>query len=147
VKRLWSPKHQKEFVRRARRLVRAVQLQSGQKGELDLSVQLVSDLTIRALNRDYRDKDSATDVLAFAQREGEGAEFSASLLGDVVISLETAERQRKGHLFTEVMTLLAHGVCHLIGYDHQTDAEEQAMNERARALLLESRRKGKVRKA
>jgi rRNA maturation RNase YbeY len=97
----------------------------GAEGEL--SVVLVGDEAIRDLNARYRHIDKATDVLAFAQREGEDAALGAALLGDVVISLDTAARQAddKGwSLSHEVRVLLAHGVLHLLGYDHERSAAE-----------------------
>ena len=97
----------------------------------ELSVLLCDDTTIHELNREYRHKDKPTDVLAFAMREGEHAELHPDLLGDVVISLDTARRQAHAGgktIVAEVTILLAHGLLHLVGYDHQTDAEERRMN-------------------
>ncbi len=97
----------------------------------ELSVLLCDDDTIHALNRDYRHKDKPTDVLAFAMREGEGGGLNPDLLGDVVISLDTARRQAIAGgrtIASEVTILLAHGLLHLLGYDHQTDDEERRMN-------------------
>jgi probable rRNA maturation factor len=104
-----------------------------EREEHELSVLLTDDDFIRTLNKAHRGKDRPTDVLAFPQDEGEGTPsvLDDALLGDVVISLDTAERQarrRKHTLFDEVSFLLAHGILHLVGYDHQTDAEEAAMN-------------------
>jgi probable rRNA maturation factor len=87
----------------------------------DLSVVLTSDDQIRELNREWRGKDRATDVLSFSQIEGEGP-AARRVLGDVVISLDTAARQAAelGHdLEHEVSRLLVHGVLHLLGYDHE----------------------------
>jgi len=99
----------------------------------ELSILLTDDAFIRTLNATHRGKDRPTDVLSFAQEEGESSpsEQEPALLGDVVISLDTAERQartRRHSLLDEVTFLLAHGILHLIGYDHQTDEEEAAMN-------------------
>jgi probable rRNA maturation factor len=79
-------------------------------------------------------------VLAFPQEEGENSpsELEQPLLGDVVISLDTAERQaraRRHSLLDEINFLLAHGILHLIGYDHQTDEEEAVMNEMTTRLV------------
>ncbi|MEM9731011.1 MAG: rRNA maturation RNase YbeY [Myxococcota bacterium] len=106
--------------------------------DAELSVLLCDDATIRTLNRRYRKRNSATDVLAFSMREGPGPATEAGLLGDVVISLATARRQaaeRDRPIVEEVTWLLAHGLLHLVGYDHQTDADEAEMNEKTRALL------------
>ena len=106
--------------------------------EAELSVLLCDDATIRELNRDYRNQDRATDVLAFSMLEGEGGEVADAVLGDVVISIPTAIRQASRHdrpIIAEVTFLLAHGVLHLIGYDHQTDAEEREMNAMSDTLI------------
>lgn len=106
--------------------------------EDELSVVLCDDATIHALNRDYRGKDKPTDVLAFAMREGEGARFAGGMLGDVVISLPTAAKQAKTHrrsVNDEVTMLLAHGLLHLLGFDHATRAEERRMKARTDALI------------
>ena len=99
----------------------------------DVSLRLTDDAEIRELNRDYRGKDKPTDVLAFAQQEGPAA--AADLLGDIVISVPTARRQAKRGLHAELLHLLAHGFCHLLGYDHNTDAKEREMNARAAELI------------
>lgn len=110
----------------------------------ELSILLTDDPFIQTLNETHRGKNSPTDVLAFAQNEGEGSPtpLDHGLLGDVVISLDTAERQARGRkhsLLDEVSFLLAHGILHLIGYDHQTDEEEAAMNEATTRLVNSAR--------
>lgn len=104
----------------------------------ELSVLLCDDETIHALNRDYRKKDKPTDVLAFAMREGDDGHLAGDLLGDVIISLETAKRQaRERGVVTrdEVMMLLAHGLLHLLGWDHQTDADDKRMRAETDRML------------
>jgi probable rRNA maturation factor len=110
-------------------------------------VRLVGDAAIRALNRAYRKNDRPTDVLAFAQREGPAGGLHPAVLGDVVISVDTARRQAKRGLYRELLHLAAHGLCHLLGYDHRDDAEERAMNARAAALRAEAARRGRIRAA
>ena len=81
------------------------------------------DLEIHALNRQYRRKDKPTDVLSFPLAD----ELQPFLLGDVVISLETAARQaqRRGYaLHEEIQALLIHGILHLLGYDHEVSRGE-----------------------
>lgn len=125
------------------------------RADYEVSLRLVGDVEIHALNRGYRGKDRATDVLAFAQREGPsaqppspaGAAVPPVLLGDIVISVDTARRQARRGLYRELMHLASHGLCHLLGYDHRDDAEEAAMNARAAALRTEARRRGRVRPA
>lgn len=107
----------------------------------ELSIVLTDDATVRALNRDYRGADRATDVLSFAQEEG--AAFAhpageARHLGDVVISIDTARRQarrRGAELRDEVAHLLVHGILHLLGHDHEMPAEAAIMRAREDAIL------------
>ena len=118
--------------RDARRLLELLEL------EAELSVALVGDAEIRRLNATYRRVDKPTDVLAFAMREGEGV-LHPEVLGDVVISLDTAVRQaavRGVPPADEVRLLLAHGLLHLRGYDHErSPAEARRMFGKQRALL------------
>jgi probable rRNA maturation factor len=108
----------------------------------ELSIALVDDDAIRTLNRDYRGKDRPTDVLAFAQLEGETAAPAPTaaprLLGDVVISVPTAARQaanRHRPLDRELTTLAIHGILHLLGYDHErSPAEARRMFKKAREI-------------
>jgi probable rRNA maturation factor len=127
------------LARRATKMLDALGL-----ADVELSVALVDDDTIHALNRDYRKKDRPTDVLAFAMREeGDGAPRARApsrgpeVLGDVIISVETADRQakkRRRALLDEITMLLAHGLLHLVGFDHQTDDEERVMTAETRRL-------------
>lgn len=117
------------------------------RADYELSLRLVDDAAIHALNRDYRRKNKPTDVLAFAQREGPGGALQPSVLGDIVISLDTARRQAKRGLYPELLHLASHGLCHLLGYDHRDDEEEATMNARAAALRSEARRRGAIRAA
>jgi probable rRNA maturation factor len=110
----------------------------------ELSILLTDDAFIRSLNETHRGKDHPTDVLAFPQNEGEGTPtpMDHGLLGDVVISLDTAQRQAKGRkhaLLDEVSFLLAHGILHLLGYDHQTDEEEATMTALTSELVESAR--------
>jgi probable rRNA maturation factor len=86
-------------------------------------------------------------VLAFAQRDAPGAPAHAGLLGDIVISVDTARRQARRGLYRELLHLASHGLCHLLGYDHRDDAEEREMNARAAALRAEAHRRGRIRPA
>ncbi len=125
------------------RMLRAASLTDGCAYEASLA--LVTDAEIRALNKQFRRKDKPTDVLAFAQREGPSAH--PDLLGDIVISVETAARQARRGLPVELLHLASHGLCHLLGYDHRDDAEERAMNARAARLRREGKRHGRTRAA
>ena len=111
-----------------------------------ISLVVVGDETVRNLNRNHRGIDATTDVLAFAFAKteiGEDQLFalppdSAPDLGEVIISLPQAERQARDHrhpLEHEVALLIAHGVLHLLGYDHDTPEDEQRMRDvEAKAL-------------
>jgi probable rRNA maturation factor len=103
----------------------------------ELSVSLVDDTEIRALNQSYRGIERPTDVLSFSLLEGQGAEHRGALLGDVVIGVETAARQaRQRHraLEEEVTRLLIHGVLHLLGHDHEEEEEARDMRAEERRL-------------
>jgi len=120
-----------------RRMVKAAARSEG-RADLECAVRLTTDRVIHELNRDYRSKDKPTDVLAFAQREGEGGDLHPEILGDVVISVDTARRQaaeRGTTLGREADRLLIHGLLHLLGYDHErSPAEARRMQRRERAL-------------
>jgi probable rRNA maturation factor len=130
-----------------RRMVRAAALTEG-RDDLEVAVRLTDDAAIHELNRDYRKKNKPTDVLAFAMREGEGGHLHPHVLGDIVISVETARRQAKKRgpagLYVELLFLASHGLCHLLGYDHRNDAEEAEMNARMAALRAQAERRGRV---
>ena len=105
-----------------RRIARTISDGLGLTGA-ELSIVLTDDPSIRELNRAWRGRDRATDVLSFSQVEGQGPLPSTgpTVLGDVVVSLDTAARQaeERGHdLEHEVARLLVHGVLHLLGHDH-----------------------------
>ncbi|MBN1889311.1 MAG: rRNA maturation RNase YbeY [Thermoflexales bacterium] len=113
------------------------------KGEgepaLELTIVITGDDQIQALNRQYRQVDAPTDVLAFAATEAAGAQGSdafvdasveAVYLGDIVISYPRAEAQAQagGHPpGAELQLLIVHGVLHLLGYEHATPAQKRAM--------------------
>ena len=103
----------RELTRFLRDAIAAVDLQG------EVSVLLTGDEAIRALNRQYRHQDKPTDVLSFP-----ASELAAGIAGDLVISLETVQRQAamRGHsLEMEIKILLLHGLLHLAGYDHEID--------------------------
>lgn len=99
----------------------------------------MDDASIRALNRRWLGRDRATDVLSFPMREGRFAESAGALLGDVVISLETAlrlARRRRASPSRIVAHLLVHGVLHLLGHEHVGNAGARAaMRAEERRLL------------
>ena len=103
-----------------------------------VTVAFVSDRAMRALNRRWRGKRGTTDVLSFPAGQDEFERRAGATLGDVVISVEQAQRQARAHGLTldeEIAQLILHGLLHLCGYDHETDKGE--MN----ALELRLRRR------
>jgi probable rRNA maturation factor len=88
-----------------------------------VGVRFAGDRTMQRLNRDFRGKDKTTDVLSFSGGESPEGRH----LGDIVVSIPTAERQaaaRGAALLDEVKLLLLHGVLHCLGYDHESDGGE-----------------------
>jgi probable rRNA maturation factor len=117
-----------ELLRELKRFVRRVIIAAGEEKRA-LTVSLVDDDEILELNRKYAKEDHVTDVLSFPQ--------DPPLLGDVVISVETAARQAQAqyrYLVDEIVHLVIHGVAHLQGFDHATKKEERVMWEYAARL-------------
>lgn len=105
----------------------------------------MGDRAIRILNREYLGRDKATNVISFAMQEGEFGAINPGLLGDVVISVDTAAREAEeaGDTFLgRLYFLLMHGILHITGYDHERSGEVEAARMEARereifALLVE----------
>ena len=114
-------------------------------GEVEVAVTFMTDDAIQEVNAQYRGKDVPTDVISFAleeMTEGEVAivaeEGMPTVLGDILISVETAARQagEYGHDFKREIGFLAlHGFLHLLGYDHMTEEEETKMFGRQKEIL------------
>jgi rRNA maturation RNase YbeY len=107
--------------------------------EGELSILLTDDAFITDLNRRYRGKEGPTNVLAFPMSEKPLAGSEAGVLGDIVVSLDTARREAdasKEPLPQTVFRLLIHGLLHLLGYDHETSEEEALRMEKAQERLL-----------
>jgi probable rRNA maturation factor len=105
--------------------------------DAELSVLLVDDAIIEVLNHRHRGKGRPTDVLAFPVDDRPVGD-TPRILGDVVISLETALRQARSRgrpLLPEVRFLLAHGLLHLVGYDHATRIQKRRMDSATRRLV------------
>jgi probable rRNA maturation factor len=121
--------------RRARAILRLLA-----RPEAELSIALVDDDRIAALNQQYRGREGATDVLSFSLLEGDHADHRGDLLGDVIVSLETAgrkARRARRSLEDEVVRLLIHGTLHLVGHDHEEDEEARRMRAEERRLWRE----------
>ena len=113
---------------------------------VEVSVTFTDDENIRKLNRQFRNIDRATDVLSFPLFDYEGAEDEPpvdefmGMLGDIVISLETAKRQAEefGHSFErEAAFLCVHSMLHLLGYDHETGEEDEADMRRRQSAVMD----------
>ncbi|MEP6757509.1 MAG: rRNA maturation RNase YbeY [Chthonomonadales bacterium] len=127
-----------------RAAIRTLEAEGAESSEV--SILLTDDAQLHELNLEYRSQDKPTDVLSFALRDHVANEsFSPAAvtveylepLGDVVISLETAERQAATHdrtLDQELCLLTVHGILHLLGYDDMTDEGAEEMQTRERAL-------------
>jgi probable rRNA maturation factor len=111
----------------------------GERGA-SVGLSLVGDAAIRTMNRTYRGKDRPTDVLSFPllpMPVPRGGDAPERMLGDVVISMDTARRQAAGYdapLDAELKRLLIHGVLHLVGHDHEDSAERATMEAEERRL-------------
>jgi len=107
--------------------------------EAELSLVLTDDEALASLNEKYRGQKGPTNVLSFPQREGEFSQVNPFLLGDVVISVETAlkEAQLAGRpLDWAVDRLIIHGLLHLAGFDHEAQgSDEAAMENKQRELM------------
>jgi len=123
------------------RLVQRILMAVGEANS-ELSLELIGDARIRRLNREYREQDRVTDVLAFPIREAMTPQVRApttNMLGDVVISIPTAFRQAQEagrSMDDELATLLVHGVLHLCGYDHERSPREALRMSRREQQIL-----------
>ena len=100
---------------------------------------IVDDEAIAAVNRQYLQRSGPTNVISFAMREGPFGDIRPELLGDVVISADTAQREAEAAdmpVNERLTELLVHGMLHLFGYDHETpQADAAAMEEKSRELM------------
>ncbi len=112
--------------------------------DFDIGMLITTNKTIRRYNREYRHKDTPTDILSFRYhptiKAGKRIEVADEEkdLGDLILSLEyiQKEAQKKGVALQEhLKVLLVHGICHLIGYDHETDADWHTMQAQETFLL------------
>ncbi len=114
-----------------------------QERHVSVSLILTDDQTIHEINRDYRKKDRPTDVISFAYRENPfpGIEEESEELGDIYISIDTAQRQAAEYgvsLHDELKRLVIHGILHLLGFDHELSPEEEQRMEQKEEELFSS---------
>lgn len=112
---------------------------------IEVGVRLSDDASVRVLNRDYRGKDSPTNVLSFAALESadDAADFMMTpdmplMLGDIIVARETCAREaaeQNKALINHLVHLTVHGTLHLVGYDHMVDDEAEEMEELERQIL------------
>ncbi len=105
----------------------------------ELSILIVDDTQIAEINKEHLNREGPTNVIAFSMREGRFSDITPHILGDVVISAQTAEREGKsaGFSMEERLTqLLVHGILHIFGYDHDHDDEKaREMEKKSKDLL------------
>ena len=105
----------------------------------EISILIVDDPQIEELNQQYLNRKGPTNVIAFAMREGEFSDLSPHLLGDVVISTDTAAREAQiasTSMERRFNELLVHGILHLMGYDHETSEDDaRVMEDKSRELM------------
>lgn len=111
-----------------------------QEADSELSVLFTDDAAIRALNAEWRGKDRATNVLSFPAFEISPGDPPGPLLGDIAIACETvrAEAELEGKPFdNHLRHLIVHGFLHVLGYDHENDADAEKMEDAERAILAD----------
>lgn len=124
-------KYKSTLKRIARVVLKELQLPK----DSELCISFIDDIKMRELNQAYRQIDRTTDVLSFPQSEG--PDFT--LLGDIVISIQTADKHSKAYgvtLHEELKKLIIHGTLHLLGHDHKKKKETQIMREKEEELSL-----------
>ncbi len=105
----------------------------------EISLSFVDDKTIQGLNRQYRNKDKPTDVLSFSLQEGEFGNINPHILGDVVISVDTAKANASKvdlSFEQEINFLIIHGLLHLLDYNHENTTQEEAKKMRKKEKEL-----------
>jgi|LGVE01.1.fsa_nt_gb probable rRNA maturation factor len=110
----------------------------GDKTNFEVSISFVTNEEIRELNRTYRNKDSATDVLSFPMEEEFELDFENTILGDVVISVDRIREQAEEfkHSFQrELSYLLVHSLLHLLGFDHIEEDEKLEMRKEEKEIM------------
>ena len=123
-----------EIKKKAKTILTALECHDG-----ELSILIVNDPEIAKLNKTYLGRSGPTNVIAFSMQEGPFGQINPNLLGDVVISLDTAAREAQDagiSVESRLDQLLIHGVLHLFGFDHeQTSEQAKAMRMKEEQLL------------
>ncbi len=104
----------------------------------EVALRFTDSAEMRAVNREWRGIDRATDVISFPASEGEGGEYAGFLLGDLIIAPELVATHAKQYRTTaerETAFVIVHGLLHLLGYDHGTPAQRRHMQERQNAIM------------
>ena len=105
----------------------------------EISLVFVDDEGITGINRQYLSRNYPTNVIAFSMNEGEFVDVNPNILGDIIISTETALRDAKAgdlSLEDEIDYLMIHGVLHLLGYDHELPGEAEEMKEKEKEIFF-----------
>jgi probable rRNA maturation factor len=105
----------------------------------EVSISFVNDETIQQLNREYRNKNKPTDVLSFSLQEGEFGNINPHVLGDIVISVDTAMADATKNALSleeEINFLIIHGLLHLLGYEHENTTREEKKKMQAKQEFL-----------
>lgn len=105
----------------------------------EISLTLVDDAGITDINRQYLGRNRPTNVIAFSMNEGDFGDINPTLLGDIIISSETAFRDSQAGDLSfedELDYLIIHGVLHLLGYDHELPAEVEEMAEKEKEVFF-----------
>lgn len=120
----------KEIIKNLKNILNYLDLENN----VELCVSVIDDNEMRQLNKNYRNIDRTTDILSFPQLN----EMNQKMLGDLVISYETALRHSKKYNISinqEIKTLLVHGILHLIGYDHKKRKETEIMRAKEKEIM------------
>ena len=105
----------------------------------ELSISFVDDNTIQQLNKNYLKRDNSTNVLSFSLQEGKFGNINPNILGDIIISAETAQRDAAIgdlSLSEEIYFLIIHGLLHLLGYNHENTTKAQTTKMRVKEKEL-----------
>jgi probable rRNA maturation factor len=106
---------------------------------MEVSISFVDDIIIRELNNQYLNRNKSTNVLSFPLQEGEFSEINPGILGDIVISTETAARDAINGGLTfdqEIDFLIIHGLLHLLGYNHENTSRAETNKMQNMEILL-----------